>query len=89
MRQKKNKSIVAAIALTALVSALAAGCYYYDRDDDWGYHRYPERRYSYDYERDRDWRYRGYYDWRYDRDHDRRYSWNNSGPLSDRGDDND
>ena len=45
MSQRKNKSIAAAVAFTALLLALAAGCYY-DRDDDWGYHRYSERRYS-------------------------------------------
>jgi hypothetical protein len=68
MNRAKTTTIGAAVALLALLSTLAAGCYY-DRDDDWGYHRHPDRRYSYDY-RDRDWRR----DWRYDRDHDRRYS---------------
>ena len=68
MNRAKTTTIGAAVALLALLSTLAAGCYY-DRDDDWGYHRRPDRHYSYDY-RDRDWRR----DWRYDRDHDRRYS---------------
>jgi hypothetical protein len=39
MSQRKNKSIAAAVAFTALLLASAAGCYY-DRDDDWGYNRY-------------------------------------------------
>jgi len=69
MKQAKHGSI-SALVLLALMTTFAAGCYY-DRDDRWGYHRYPERRYSYD--RDRDWRR----DWRYDRDDDRRYSRSN------------
>ncbi len=60
-----------ALVLMALMTMFAAGCYY-DRDDHWGYHRHPERRYSYRYDRDRDWRYG-----RYDRDYDRRYSRSN------------
>ena len=74
MKRPKQRSI-AVLALMAWVTTLAAGCYY-DRDDRWGYHRYPERRYSYRYyHNDR------YSDWRYDRDHDRRYSRNDPDPL--------
>ena len=62
MKRPKQRSI-AVLALMAWVTTLAAGCYY-DRDERWGYHRYPERRYSYRYyHNDR------YSDWRYDRDH--------------------
>ena len=73
----KIESMVATTIMTALLSMLAAGCYYYDRDD---YERYADRRYSYRYdrERDRDYsRYRDdrYYDRRYGQD--RRYSRNN------------
>jgi hypothetical protein len=71
MNRAKIKSIPAAVALTALISIFAAGCYY-DRDDHWGYRRYPDR-YSSRYDRD------GY--WRHDRDSDRRYS--RSDPLHD------
>lgn len=53
--------------MTALLSMLAAGCYYYDRDD---YERHADRRYSYRYDRDRDRDYSRY------RDRDSRYSRN-------------
>ena len=44
----KVRSMVATTLMTALLSMLAAGCYYYDRDD---YGRYADRRYSYRYDR--------------------------------------
>jgi hypothetical protein len=72
---KTKQRSIAVLALMAWVTTFAAGCYY-DRDDRWGYHRYPERRYSYRY-----YRYDRYGDWRYDRDYDRRYSRNDPDPL--------
>ena len=71
MRRTKQSSI----AVLALMVLVTAGCYY-ARDDQWGYHRYPERRYSYRYyHNDR------YGDWRYNHDYDRRYSRNDPDPL--------
>ena len=75
MTRVKCKSMVAVTLMTALFSTLAAGCYYYERDD---YERRAERRYSYRYDRDRDYsRYRDR-DVRYGQHYDRdsRYSRN-------------
>ncbi len=56
MTQAKNKSIAIG-ALLGLITAFAAGCYYYDRDDRWRYSRYRDGRYDSRYDRDRDWSY--------------------------------
>jgi hypothetical protein len=74
MKRTKQKAV---LSLVAFMTMLVAGCYY-DRDDRWGYHRYPEGRYSYRYHR-----YDRYGDWRYDSDYDRRYSRNDPNPLRD------
>jgi hypothetical protein len=42
----KKKSRIASAIFVAFVSTVFAGCYY-DRDDDWGYHRYSHPDYSY------------------------------------------
>ena len=89
MNSAKKKSILASIVFATFVSTIFAGCYY-DRDDDWGYHRYSRRNYSYYdrdhyrdryYDRDSDWRDARYYRW-HDRGYrDNRYSSNRIDPL--------
>ena len=89
MDSAKKKSVVGSIMFAMFLSTIFAGCYY-DRDDDWGYHRYSRRDYDYYdrdryhgryYDRDRDWRDGRYSHWDDYRYRGERYGVNRIDPL--------
>ena len=87
MNGSNRKPLIASIVFAAFASTLLFGCYY-DRDDDWRYHRsqdysyygrdryYDRDRYDHDHYYDRDWRSDRYDRWNdyRDRDDSRRWS---------------